>query len=116
MTAGVDLQGDRLEVQVVGWGRDEESWIADYRVIWGDPSGPRVWQDLDTALAATFRHASGVELPIRAACVDTGGHHTKAAYQYCATRFARRIWAIKGRGGPGVPVWPARPTRSNPES
>jgi phage terminase large subunit GpA-like protein len=114
LTAGVDVQGDRLELQVVGWGRDEESWVVDYRVIWGDPSGPRVWADLDAALQAVYVHPRAVpDLPIRAVCVDTGGHHTKAAYEFCRTRLARRVWAIKGRGGMGVPVWPRRPTRSN---
>ncbi len=43
----------------------------------------------------------------------TGGHHTKMAYEFCRTRLARRIWAIKGRGGPDIPVWPRRPTRRN---
>jgi len=114
LTAGVDVQGDRLELQVVGWGRDEEGWVVDYRVIWGDPSGPRVWADLDLALQATYPHAKAVpDLPIRAVAIDTGGHHTKAAYEFCRTRLNRRIWAIKGRGGPGVPVWPRRPTRTN---
>ena len=114
ITAGIDIQGDRIELQVVGWGRDEESWVVDYRIIWGDPSGPRVWADLDAALQATYPHARAVpDLPIRAACIDTGGHHTKAAYEFCRTRLARRIWAIKGRGGKGVSVWPRRPTRSN---
>ncbi len=114
LTAGVDVQGDRLELQVVGWGRDEEGWVVDYRVIWGDPSGPRVWADLDLALQATYAHAKAVpDLPIRAVAIDTGGHQTKAAYEFCRTRLNRRIWAIKGRGGPGVPVWPRRPTRTN---
>jgi len=114
LTAGVDVQGDRLELQVVGWGRDEESWVVDYRVIWGDPSGPRVWADLDLALQATYVHTRVVpDLPVRAVAIDTGGHHTKAAYEFCRTRLARRIWAIKGRGGPGIPVWPRRPTRTN---
>jgi phage terminase large subunit GpA-like protein len=114
LTAGVDVQGDRLELQVVGWGRDEECWVVDYRVIWGDPSGPRVWADLDLALQANYAHAKAVpDLPIRAVAIDTGGHHTKAAYEFCRTRLNRRIWAIKGRGGPGVPVWPRRPTRTN---
>ena len=54
-----------------------------------------------------------MELPVRAAAIDTGGHHTKMAYEFCRTRLARRIWAIKGRGGPGIPVWPRRPTRTN---
>lgn len=53
------------------------------------------------------------DLPVRAVAVDTGGHHTKMAYEFCRTRLARRIWAIKGRGGPGIPVWPRRPTRTN---
>jgi len=114
LTAGVDLQGDRIELQVVGWGCDEECWIVDYKVIWGDPSGPKVWADLDSALHATYAHSRAVsDLAIRAVAVDTGGHHTKAAYEFCRTRLARRVWAIKGRGGAAVPVWPRRPTRSN---
>jgi phage terminase large subunit GpA-like protein len=108
LTAGVDVQGDRIEVQVVGWGRDEEAWVIDYRVLWGDPSGPRLWSDLDGVLNGTYG-----DLPVRAAAIDTGGHHTKMAYEFCRTRLARRIWAIKGRGGPGIPVWPRRPTRTN---
>jgi phage terminase large subunit GpA-like protein len=44
--------------------------------------------------------------------VDTGGQHTKAAYEFCRTRLHRRIWAIKGRGGPGIPLWPRRPSRT----
>lgn len=105
LTAGVDVQGDRIEVQIVGWGRDEEAWVIDYRVLWGDPSGPRLWSDLDGVLNGTWG-----DLPVRAVAVDTGGHHTKMAYEFC---LARRVWAIKGRGGPGIPVWPRRPTRSN---
>lgn len=113
LTAGVDVQSDRLELHVIGWGRDEEAWSIDYRVIFGDPSGPRVWADLDTALAATYPHARAVpDLTIRAVAVDTGGQHTKAAYEYCRTRLHRRIWAIKGRGGPGIPLWPHRPSRT----
>jgi phage terminase large subunit GpA-like protein len=54
-----------------------------------------------------------LNLPIRATAIDTGGHHTKMAYEFCRTRLAQRIWAIKGRGGPAVQVWPRRPTRTN---
>ncbi len=112
LTAGVDVQGDRIEAQVIGWGTDEESWAIDYRVIWGDPSGPRVWADLDGFLQNTYPHSRALpDMPIRATCIDTGGHHTKAAYEFCRTRLARRIWGIKGRGGAGIPVWPRRPSR-----
>jgi len=113
LTAGVDVQGDRIEVQVVGWGTDEESWVIDYRVIWGDPSGPRIWNDLDSFLQTTYPHSRALpDMSIRATCIDTGGHHTKAAYEFCRTRLARRIWGIKGRGGTGIPVWPHRPSRT----
>jgi phage terminase large subunit GpA-like protein len=112
LTAGVDTQDDRLEYEIVGWGRDEESWSIEHRTIWGDPAGPEVWKALDHDLARSFRHARDVApLPIRAACVDSGGHHTASVYRYAAERASRRIWAIKGRGGPGVPVWPRRPSR-----
>jgi hypothetical protein len=57
LTAGVDVQGDRIEVQILGWGRDEEAWVIDYRVLWGDPSGPRLWSDLDLPASRRARSA-----------------------------------------------------------
>ena len=114
LTAGIDVQDDRLEVEIVGWGRDEESWSIDYRILWGDPSGPAVWQDLDNLLRRPFPHARQMpDLHLRAAALDTGGHHTLQAYAFCRNRQDRRVWAIKGRGGMGVPIWPRRPSRNN---
>lgn len=109
LTAGVDVQGDRLEVQIVGWGADEESWILEHRQIWGDPSGPAIWNDLDALLLGTREHArETAPLPIHATCIDSGGHHTAAAYRFASARLRRRVWAIKGRGGEGVKPWPRR--------
>ena len=50
ITAGVDVQDDRIECEIVGWGRDEESWSLGYQTIYGDPSGPAVWGDLEAYL------------------------------------------------------------------
>jgi phage terminase large subunit GpA-like protein len=112
VTAGVDVQGDRIEVQFVGWGRDEEAWILDYRVIWGDPSGPAIWHDLDALLMRGFRHAKAVpDLPVRAACVDTGGAHTATSYDFVRRRLSRRIWGIKGASQPHALPWPKRITK-----
>lgn len=114
LTAGVDIQDDRIELEVVGWGGDEESWSIAYEVIYGDPATPLVWNDLDQMLTRTFPHSRAVpDLAIRAAAVDTGGHHTMAAYAFCRERFSRRVWAIKGRGGSAHPIWPRRPSRNN---
>ncbi|MCX8016972.1 MAG: phage terminase large subunit family protein [Rhodocyclaceae bacterium] len=112
LTCGVDVQADRLELELVGWGRDEESWSLDYRVLWGDPSAPAVWQDLDAYLGRRFAHARLPQgLTIEAACIDTGGHHTLAAYEFCRGKERRRIFAIKGAAG-NRPIWPRRPGRA----
>lgn len=112
LTAGVDTQDDRLEYEIVGWGRDEESWSIAHKIIWGNPAGPEVWKALDHDLGRSFTHARDVPpLPIRAVAIDSGGHHTQSVYRYAADRAARRVWAIKGRGGAGVPIWPRRPSR-----
>ncbi|HEU0222150.1 MAG TPA: terminase gpA endonuclease subunit [Paracoccaceae bacterium] len=109
LTAGIDVQKDRLEVQIVGWGRDEEAWVTTHRQLWGDPSGPNVWADLDHLLLGAWPHAREMpDLPIRAACLDSGGHHTAVAYEFARTRLRRRIWAVKGRGGMGLRPWPRR--------
>ncbi|MEO3478149.1 phage terminase large subunit family protein [Phaeobacter sp. CAU 1743] len=106
LTAGVDMQNDRLEVEVVGWGLGEESWSVDYRVLWGDPLQQDVWDELDELLSETWEHESGAELRISAACLDTGGEggRTQAAYDYARKRLGRKVWAIKGVGGWGRPI------------
>lgn len=115
LTAGVDMQSDRLELEVVAWGVGESSWSIDYRVLWGDPLKPEVWRDLDNALATTYRHELGHDVPILSACLDTGGEGgcTQSAYEYVRRTGNQRIFAIKGVGGWGRPIVSApKKTRS----
>ena len=56
LTAGADVQKDRIEVEVVAWGRTKESWSVDYRVIEGDTARAEVWQRLDAVLARDWPH------------------------------------------------------------
>jgi phage terminase large subunit GpA-like protein len=49
---------------------------------------------------------------MEAACIDSGGHHTQAVYDFCRARFARRVFAIKGIAGPNKPIWPKKATRN----
>lgn len=114
LTAGVDVQADRLEVQVIAWGAAEEAWVVAYQVLYGDPTGAAVWRNLDAFLATTYPHCADVPaLEIKAVCVDTGGSATRAAYEFVRTRHARRVWGIKGANKPGSPAWPKRPNYSN---
>lgn len=104
LTAGVDTQDDRLELEIVGWGANGESWGVAYKVLHGDPADPDVWEQLDQELGRKYLHESGSPMQIVAACVDSGGHRTRHVYEYCRTRHARRVYCIKGQGGEGVPV------------
>ena len=112
LTAGIDVQDDRLEMEVVGWGRDEESWSVEYKTFFGDPASGQVWGDLDSYLTLQFSTEDGRELGIKSAAVDSGGHHTQAVYKFCKPRLGRRIFAIKGVGGEGKPIV-GRPSTNN---
>lgn len=112
ITAGVDVQKDRLEIEIVGFGIGQESWSLDYRVLHGDPSREEIWQDLDLLLEKPIKHESGVSLRIACVCVDSGGHHTQNVYTYCKKRQLRRIFAIKGSSIPAKPII-SRPSMSN---
>lgn len=112
ITAGVDVQDNRLEIETVGWGKDDEIYVLDFDVLYGDPSSPQLWGDLDTILYKQYKTAGGRELGIRAASVDSGGHYTNSVYQYCKKNAYRRIFAIKGMGGEGKAI-ASKPSRNN---
>ena len=112
LTAGVDVQDDRLEYEIVGWGRGEESWSIDYQVLYGDPSTVELWTRLDEALQFAYDHPVHGEMVVRSSCVDSGGHYTQQVYNYARQRSGRRVFAIKGVGGEGRPVV-GRPSKNN---
>jgi phage terminase large subunit GpA-like protein len=111
VVAGIDTQDDRLEIEIVGFGLGDESWSLGYEVLHGDPSGALLWQELDSLLRQRIRHVSGAELPIRAACIDSGGHHALSVYGFIRDKQSRSIWATKGASRPGMPPWPRRVVR-----
>lgn len=112
VTCGVDVQGDRLEIERVGWGLEEESWSLDHEVIYGDLSTPAPWDDLDEYLRRPTRVAGGRMLPVQATCIDSG-HFTDAVYNFVRYKEGRRINAIKGMPGPGRPIWPKFNIKNN---
>ena len=104
ITAGIDTQKDRLECQLVGWGKNYEAWVLDYKIFWGDPNAYQVWQDLDVYLKKRFKTETNRIIPISCACLDSGGHHTNQVYAFTKPRQARRIFAIKGLSQAGKPI------------
>ncbi len=96
LIASVDTQEDRLEILVEGFGLDDESWIVDREILFGDPALPDVWEDLDRFLLnQTYEHDNG-KMKIYATGIDSGGSKTKYVYQYCKPRYGKRIYALKG--------------------
>ena len=104
LTAGVDTQKDRLELQLVGWGKNYEAWVCDYKIFWGDPNAMNVWSDLDSYLKKRFKTESERLIPISCCTIDSGGHHTNMVYQFTKPRQARRIFAVKGLSTAGKPI------------
>ncbi len=103
VTAGVDVQDNRLAVSLYGWGQGEESWAIDHMEIFGDPSQPKVWQQLDEVLLKPVAHELAEPLKIAAAAVDSGGHFTSEVYAYCRDRKQHGIVAVKGQSQRGKP-------------
>ena len=104
LTAGVDVQDNRLEVEVVGWGYGYESYGIIYRDFPGDPGKEEVWLKLDAFLRKKFKYKNGKSLMIAATLIDSGGHHTGSVYKYVHKKEKRGIYAIKGQGSWGVNI------------
>lgn len=101
LTAAVDVQDNRFEIEVVGWGAGKESWGIQYHMIFGDLKQQQVWDDLDEFLSRTWTDQAGNNYGITCTCMDSGGHFTTEVYRFCAPRESRRVFAIKGQGASG---------------
>ncbi|WP_339060078.1 phage terminase large subunit family protein [Tepidibacillus marianensis] len=103
LTCGVDTQDNRLEYEVVGHGHYGETWGIKKGYIIGKPDTPEVWQRLDDVIDHVYKFKNGRGLKISITCVDSGGHYTQEVYKACRERQAKRVFAIKGKGGDGIP-------------
>lgn len=101
VTAGVDVQDNRLAITLYGWGRDEESWVIDHMEIFGDPAQTKVWTQLDEVLLKPVAHELAEPIKIAAAAIDSGGHFTSEVYAYCRDRRQHGVFAIKGQSQRG---------------
>lgn len=96
LTAAVDVQDDRFEIEVVGWGIERESWGIRYHVIHGDLNTEQPWRDLDEFLLRRFSKVDGTQFAIACTMIDSGGHFTQEVYKFTKPRLARRVYALKG--------------------
>ena len=108
ITGGADIQDDRIELQVIGWGLESQSYVLDYQIFWGETSQNQVWQDLDDYLKRRYSRDTLPSLPIACVAIDSG-YQTSSVYNYVKVRRGRRIFAIKGQSQSSKPI-AGRPT------
>jgi phage terminase large subunit GpA-like protein len=100
LVASVDVQHDRLELAVKGYGAGEESWLIGHHRLWGDTALPdaEVWKQLEHELGRAYRCESGRTSRIRAAFIDAGDQPT-TVQRFVRGKEARGIYAVMGTDG-----------------
>lgn len=96
ITAGADIQKDRIEVEIVGWGERNESWSLGYEVLPGDPEKPEVWALLADLLDRVYTRQDGHKMKIRTLAVDTG-YLAAEVYTFAAGYGPDHVAPIKGQ-------------------
>lgn len=107
LTGSVDVQGDRLEYEVKGWGKGYENWGIKKGIIWENPGLDGAWNTLVDLMGRTFYFANGCGLNVAGTCVDTGGDHTNRVFQFIRDmqRLGKPFHGIKGYANmPGIPL------------
>lgn len=104
LTAGLDVQNDRVEWEVIGWGPGEESWGIEYNRLYGDLSSEEFWDDLTAMLRTTYTREDGVVMDVKIVGADSGGHYTDEVYKWSRRAGPRWIIPLKGYADPGKPI------------
>jgi phage terminase large subunit GpA-like protein len=102
LTMGCDVQADRLSLSVWGWGRDEEAYLVDRVKLYGDPTRPEVWAQLDQILQTPYKGEDGLDRRVQCAAIDSG-FNAHVVYQYAKERQQLGVIAIKGMSTKGKP-------------
>lgn len=116
VTAAVDTQDDRLEVQIEAWGPGMEHWTLDYQVLPGSPTESpdvpgSVWQQLDALRRTPLLHASGTPIMMSAYGIDSGGHNTQDVYNYGTSRKPLNCVVLRGSPKPSQPIINRSPSK-----
>ena len=107
LTAGVDVQKDRLELEIVGWCADKQSYSIDFRVLLGNTTLSEVWDELTKIVNETWTREDGVELPLKLMAIDTG-YNTGEVHKFCRKYSTIKVIPIKGQDSLGLPTAPPR--------
>jgi phage terminase large subunit GpA-like protein len=114
LTAGIDIQKDRIEVEVVAWGRAKESWSVDYQVLEGQTAEAAVWQKLTALVQSDYPSVAGCRLPIARFAIDSG-YATSEVYAWARRQSERQTIVIKGDARVAAPISAPSPIDVGPQ-
>jgi phage terminase large subunit GpA-like protein len=104
LAMSVDVQGNRLEYKIIGFGRGKKHWVIDYNIIDGDPAKDDVWNRLTTLRERPIENSFGISMRVQTCAIDSGGHHTHEVYQYARLHRHAGVFAVKGASTSGKPI------------
>jgi phage terminase large subunit GpA-like protein len=96
LTMAVDVQQDRLEAEVIAWGRNRVRWSVERKIIIGSPKDTETWDELEDYMSSTFTHVSGYEVAITKVGIDSG-YESQSVYNFCRRFDPRRVVPLKGQ-------------------
>ena len=112
LTAGVDVQDDRLAAIIKAWGNDLESWLIFWGEIFGDPKDKITWDELTGLLSRNYtRISDGHPMMVQCTAIDTG-YHTHDVYNYVRSKAILRPMAVKGMATSRKPIL-GRPSKQD---
>ena len=97
VTAGVDVQDNRVAVGIYAWGGGEECWLISHGEVYGDPAGSKLWEQVDDLVLRDYPVEGGGTTRISAIGIDSGGHYTSEVYTYARSRRGDGVFALKGQ-------------------
>lgn len=107
ITAAVDVQDNRFEVEIRGWARDYETWGIYKTEIYGELITDEPWDRLEEYLNQKLYFEDGTELNVAGFAIDTGGHYTNKTYKWVKKMKAKgkKCYGVKGYAGkPDIPL------------
>lgn len=113
LTMAVDVQGDRLEYKVLGFGRGKKHWVIDYGVLIGNPARQAVWDDLTELRGRPIENEFGISMRPLTCGIDSGGHHTHEVYAYCRKYQHEMVFALKGAKERRVAIIGSQPSKQD---
>lgn len=96
ITCGVDVQADRLELEIVGWIKGKRSQSIDFRILFGDTTQQPVWDQLEAVLNETFIREDDCIMKISKMAIDTG-YNTQHVYNFCRKHSSSIVIPVKGQ-------------------